>query len=158
MFNFPARSRFNTAVTKPLTAQSDIFAANAAVYSTLSQVKEFISETLMGRGTETRTVILERMRFNMAAKTETVFVHCRAQPGSISVNDTVSFLRTIGFTGNTFCFCQAHHCGAFIQKLPPSLQYSSHSRIHTFLYDFFLTCTSRTMPLLLGYSVHNFCF
>ena len=105
MLNFPPRSRFNTAATKTLTAQSDIFAANAAVYSTLSQVKEFISETPMGRGTETRTVILERMRFNMAAKTETVFVHCCAQPGSISVNDTVSFFRAIGFTGNTFSFC-----------------------------------------------------
>ena len=121
MLNFPPRSRFNTAATKTLTAQSDIFAANAAVYSTLSQVKEFISETPMGRGTETRTVILERMRFTMAAKTESVFVHCCAQPGSISVNYTVSFFRAIGFTGNTlFRFvCQAHYCGAFIQKLPP---------------------------------------
>ena len=75
MFNFPARSRFNTAATKPLTVQSDIFAANEAVmntnisrfclvYSTvwlgfprtLKEVKEFISETPVGVH-ETRKVI-----------------------------------------------------------------------------------------------------
>ena len=44
------------------------------------------------------------------------------------------------------------------RNIHPSLQYSSHSRIHTPLYDVFLTCTCRTMPLPLCYSVHNFFF
>ena len=58
-----------------------------------------------------------------------------------------------------FCFCLAHHVGHLFRNIHPSLQYSSHSRIHTSLHDFSpLTCTSRTMPLPLGYSVHSFCF
>ena len=35
-----------------------------------------------------------------------------------------------------------------------SLQYSSRSLIHASLYDSFSTCTSSTMPLSLGHSVH----
>ena len=56
-----------------------------------------------------------------------------------------------------FCFFAKHNIvGRLFRNIHPSLQYSSHSRIHTSLYDFFLTCTSCTMPLPLGYSVHNF--
>ena len=59
----------------------------------------------------------------------------------------------------SFFFFLAKHIivGRLFRNIHPSLQYSSHSRIHTSLYDFFpLTCTTRTMPLPLGYSVHNF--
>ena len=70
--------------------------------------------------------------------------------------------RTVLLISSSFfvCFCFAKHMivGRLFRNIHPSLQYSSHSRIHTFLYDFFLTCTSRTMPLPLGYSVHNFHF
>ena len=41
--------------------------------------------------------------------------------------------------------------GRLFRNIHPSLQYSSHSRIHTSLYDLFpLTCASRTMPLPLN--------
>ena len=52
------------------------------------------------------------------------------------------------------CFAKQIIVGRLSRNIHPSLQYSSRSRIHTSLYDdFFLTCTSCTMPF--GYSVHN---
>ena len=39
--------------------------------------------------------------------------------------------------------------GRLFRNIHPSLQYSSHPRIHTSLYDFFLTCTSSSPWLCL---------
>ena len=58
-------------------------------------------------------------------------------------------------TAKFFLFFFAKHTNVtrLFRNIHPSLQYSSHSRIHTSLYYFsFLTCTSCTMPLPLGYS------
>ena len=58
-----------------------------------------------------------------------------------------------------FVFLQAHHCGAFIQKHSSIVTVLfSLTLSHVFVGFFLLTCTSRTMPLPLGYSVHNFRF
>ena len=57
------------------------------------------------------------------------------------------------------CCCQAHHCGAFIQKHSSIVTvFLSLTHSHVFVWFFPLTCTSCTMALHLGYSVHNFRF
>ena len=49
-----------------------------------------------------------------------------------------------------FLFCQAHHCGAFIQKHSSIVTiFLSLMHSHVFVW-FFVTCTSCTMPLPLG--------
>ena len=63
--------------------------------------------------------------------------------------------------GTLFSFFFAKHIIVWrlFRNIHPSLQCSSRSLIHASSYDcYFSTCTSCTVPLSLGHSVHSFCF